>query len=142
MEGFQPPRNLLFSVFTAEIQCFLRFHEVRRGMLFGMNFKQFFQHFGIILVVQNSYFFVILLRSARPPTQFARSVFLRTLHSRSVLRQRHHPPNPTPRDPPRDPRGEGALRAPWASSGPRGGRLYATKAIPNGIDLLRRLLYE
>ena len=42
MEGFQPPRNLLFSVFTAEIQCFLRFHEVRRGMLFGMNFRLFF----------------------------------------------------------------------------------------------------
>ena len=65
-----------------------------------------------------------------------------------MLRQRHAnahtlggaPPPKTP--PPGTPRGEGALRAPWAPSGPRGGRLYATKAIPNGIDLLRRLLYE
>ena len=53
LEAFWRCRDLLFSVFTAEIQCFLRFHEVRRGMLFGMNFRVFFEHFGSILVVQN-----------------------------------------------------------------------------------------
>ena len=37
LEAFWWCRDLLFSVFTAEIQCFLRFHEVRRGLLFLMN---------------------------------------------------------------------------------------------------------
>ena len=54
--GFTTPRNLLFSVFIAEIKCFLRFHEVRRGMLFGIHFRLFFEHFGNIFVFQNSYF--------------------------------------------------------------------------------------
>ena len=35
LEAFWWCRDLLFSVFTTEIQCFLRFHEVRRGMLLG-----------------------------------------------------------------------------------------------------------
>ena len=39
LEAFWWCRDLLFSVFTAEIQCFSRFHEVRRGMLFLMNFR-------------------------------------------------------------------------------------------------------
>ena len=53
LEGLRPPRNILFNVFTAEIQCFLRFHEVRRGMLFAMNFKLLVEHFGNILAVKN-----------------------------------------------------------------------------------------
>ena len=48
------------------------------------------------------------------------------------------PQNPTPRDPPGTPQGrggggEGPFGPPWAPSGPRGDRLYATKIIPNGI---------
>ena len=41
LEVFWWCRDLLFSVFTAEIHCFLRLHEVRRGMLFGMKFMFF-----------------------------------------------------------------------------------------------------
>ena len=54
LEAFWWCRDLLFSVFIAEIQCFLRFHEVRRGMLFFMNFRLFLDHFGTILAVQKS----------------------------------------------------------------------------------------
>ena len=34
LKAFWRCRDLLFSVFTAEIQCFLRFHEVRCLMFF------------------------------------------------------------------------------------------------------------
>ena len=54
LKAFWRCRDLLFSVFTAEIQCFLRFHEVRRGMFFLMNLKLFLEHFGSILAVQKS----------------------------------------------------------------------------------------
>ena len=51
---------------------------------------------------------------------------------------------------PKGPRNQRALRALWAKGpfgplgpfGAQGGRLYAMKAIPNGIDIMRRLLYE
>ena len=52
LKAFWRCRDLLFSVFTAEIQCFLRFHEVRRGMLFLMNLKLFLDHFGSLLAVK------------------------------------------------------------------------------------------
>ena len=90
------------------------------------------------------------LRSARPPTQFARSVFLRSLHSRSVLRQRHANAHTLgggtkgPKDrAPGGGAGGRALRARtggrarcarWGPLGSQGDRLYATKAMPNGID--------
>ena len=64
LEVFWWCRDLLFSVFTAEIQCFLRFHEVRRGMLFFMNFRLFLDHFGTILAVQKSLFLEIFCSMA------------------------------------------------------------------------------
>ena len=64
LEAFWWCRDLLFSVFTAEIQCFLRFHEVRRGLLFLMNFRLFLDHFGIIFAVQKSLFLEIFCCTA------------------------------------------------------------------------------
>ena len=58
LEAFWRCRDLLFSVFTAEIQCFLRFHEVRCLMFFLMNFSIFLDHFGSILAVKNSLVFM------------------------------------------------------------------------------------
>ena len=54
LEAFWWCRDLLFSVFTAEIQCFSRFHEVHRGMFFLTNFRLFLDNFGSILAVQKS----------------------------------------------------------------------------------------
>ena len=64
LEAFRRCRDLLFSVFTAEIQCFLRFHEVRRGLLFLMNFRVFLDHFGTIFAVQKSLFLEIFCSTA------------------------------------------------------------------------------
>ena len=64
LKAFWWCRDPLFSVFTAEIQCFLRFHEVRRGMLFFMNFRLFLDHFGTILAVQKSLFLEIFCSMA------------------------------------------------------------------------------
>ena len=58
LEAFWWCRDLLFSVFTAEIQCFLRFHEVRRLMISFVNFSIFLDHFGSILAVKNSLVFM------------------------------------------------------------------------------------
>ena len=64
LKAFWRCRDLLFSVFTAEIECFLRFHEVRRGLLFLMNFRLFLDHFGTIFAVQKSLFLEIFCSTA------------------------------------------------------------------------------
>ena len=83
----------------------------------------------------------ILYAPRMPADPFARSVFLRSLHSRSVLRQRHAnahtlggappPKTPPPGTPPGTPGGvggEGALRAPWAPFGAQGGPLIRNES--------------
>ena len=64
LEAFWWCRDLLFSVFTAEIQCFSRFHEVRRGMFFLMKFRLFLDNFGSILAVNKSLFLEIFCSTA------------------------------------------------------------------------------
>ena len=59
LKGFWRSRNLLFSVFTAELQCFLRFNEVRRRRPFLMNLRLFWGHFWSIFMVKNSLVFMI-----------------------------------------------------------------------------------
>ena len=56
LEAFWWCRDLLFSVFTAEIQCFLRFHEVRRGMFFLCILGYFLIILGAFWLSKNNYF--------------------------------------------------------------------------------------
>ena len=117
-------------------------------------------HFRIFFATLS--FMLILLRSARPPThlhapRFIRSAaysrrnflaaqFLFFLANRGGPRGGPRAPCKRPRAKgpkgPKGPRDQRALRALWAK-GPFGAqavRLYATNAIPNGIDNAQRKL--
>ena len=109
--------------------------------------------------IWNKFDKMILLRSARPPTHLHAAPFLRSAaYSRRNFLAAQFPsflanwggPRGGPRTPFKGPRAKGPTR-PKGPSGPlgiwakgpfwaQGGRLYATNAIPNGINNTQRKL--
>ena len=104
-------------------------------------------------------FMLVLYAPRMPADPFARSVFIRSLYSRSLPSKRHANAHTLggggPRDPKEGPQGPGggaradarAARAlgPFGPLGPfgaEGDRVYATKALPNGIDNTRQTLFR
>ena len=107
-------------------------------------------------MIDKDVFMMILLRSARPPTHLHAAQFLRSAaySRRNFLAAQflfflanRGGPRGGPRAPCKRPRAKGP-KGPKGPSGPlgpfgaQGDRSYATKVIPNGINIMRRFLYE